>query len=64
MSKLKSRKLWAFIVWSVFMILTAILKPDLPEVQIKFYGYVTLLYVVTQGTIDAIVKWKIGKKDD
>jgi hypothetical protein len=64
MSKIKSRKLWAFITWSVLFGLSLILGRNVDPENTKWYGIITLAYILTQGSIDAIIKWKLGKKDD
>ena len=56
--KLASRKLWAFIIWTVLAITMMFTKFEVPEFVIKPHSVVTLLYILGQSAIDFIKAWK------
>lgn len=59
MEKLKSRKLVAWIVWTVIMLILLfggmLIDKDLPiESALQWYGLVTVTYLGGQAAIDAV----------
>lgn len=60
--KLASRKLWAFILWSVLVLVNIIVKFELSEKMITSYALVTILYLSGQSVVDVVKAWK--KKDE
>lgn len=58
MSKINSRKLWAWIVWGVITLLTLIFAREQFALVIPWYGGITVTYIGGQSTVDAIAKTK------
>ena len=54
MSRLKSRKLWAWIVWTVITTIILFAIPDSISIALPLYGVITGAYIGTQGIVDAI----------
>ena len=49
--KLKSRKLWSWLVWT-FIVLFAIYKNDFSAELIQWYGMVSVIYIGGQSAVD------------
>jgi hypothetical protein len=64
MSKLKSRKLWAFITWSALIVVGLILGRTVNPELIQWYGTVTIIYIGGQSAIDFIKILKAKEKQD
>lgn len=58
MSKLKSRKLWAWIVWGILTGLTLFFAKDYFGIIVPWYGGVTTLYIGGQAAVDFMGKMK------
>lgn len=61
MSKLKSRKLWAWIVWTIITVLILLVSPDNFTVALPWFGGVTMMFIGGQSAIDFMGKMK-GKE--
>ncbi len=60
MEKLKSRKLWVWLIWSVLALGTLFIK-DLPkETVLSFYGYISLMYIGS----NTAQKWIFNKSSN
>lgn len=62
MNKLKSRKLWAFAIWTLITIITMIFAIEHISIIIPWYGGVTTLYIGGQSVVDAMTKLR-GKNE-
>ena len=62
MNKLNSRKLWAFIAWTILIALGLILKRQVSAELIQAYSIVTVFYIGGQSAIDFIKTMK-GKDE-
>jgi len=54
MSKLKSRKLWAWIIWTILTGAVLVFSPDSIAIALPLYGIITGAYLGIQGVIDAM----------
>ena len=57
MNKIKSRKLWAFLIWTI-LALFLILTGQSLEIFIPNFMVVTALYIGGQSAVDAVDKYK------
>ena len=62
MSKIKSRKLWAFIVWAVLIAIGLIMGKTVTPELLQWFGTVTVIYIGGQSAIDTVAKLK-GKDE-
>lgn len=57
--RMKSRKLWAWIIWSVLIVCAMIFKFDVSEAWINGYMIVTVLYLGGQSAVDVVERLKL-----
>lgn len=62
MNKLKSRKLWAWGIWTIITILALFLAKEHISIIIPWYGGVTTLYIGGQAAVDVMEKFR-GKDE-
>jgi len=61
MNKLKSRRFWVFIIWTVFMgISIFVTKTVMPE-MVSWYGIISMLYIGSSVAKSAIFEHSLFK---
>ena len=63
MNKMKSRKLWAWIIWGVIFGAVLFVAPKHIPLVIPWYGGVTMIFIGGQAAIDLAGKLK-GKNNE
>ena len=63
MQKIKSRKLWAWIIWTIITGLSIIFAKEYFAIVIPWYGGVTMIYVGGQSAIDFLKKQTGGENE-
>ena len=58
MSKIKSRKLWSFLIWVIITVLIILIVPESIELVLNRLAIITGIYIGGQSAIDAIAKLK------
>lgn len=61
-NRMRSRKLWAFIVWAVLIALGLIMGKTVTPELLQWFGTVTVIYIGGQSAIDTVAKLK-GKDE-